>query len=172
MTATEVLERKEEFVRTIGPVFGQLEADYIAAVVERSFNIMLRGGAFSDLPDGLDEIKFTYASPVEQARKQIEAAGAARAFELLAPFVQMDPTIMDNFNADEMARDVPDIFGTPGKWMRPKEDVEEMRQARAQQQQAAAMLQGMDQAAGVAEKVGRSGMLPGPLIEGEAEVVG
>ena len=49
----EVLERKEEFIRTIGPVFGRLESDYIGQVVERGFNILLRAGAFPEPPEAL-----------------------------------------------------------------------------------------------------------------------
>lgn len=141
MTATEVLERKEEFIRTIGPVFGRLESDYIGQVVERSFMIMLRAGAFPEPPEVLrgQEVIFDYASPVEQARKQIEAAGAARSVELLAPFVQADPSIMDNFDGDEIARDTPDIFGMPQKWLRPEDQRDAMREQRAQAQQVQAL---------------------------------
>jgi len=133
MTATEVLERKEEFVRTIGPVFGRLKGDYLAPVVERAFNIMLRAGAFAALPEALDgrEIRFQYASPVEQARKQLEAAGVARSFELLAPLAQVQPEIWDNFDGDEIARDTPEIFGAPRKWLRPREAVAGLRAERA-----------------------------------------
>lgn len=139
MTATEVLERKEEFVRTIGPVFGRLEGDYIAPIVERSFNIMMRAGAFPPLPDSLADrrLKFEYRSPVEQARKQIEAAGAARAVELLAPFVAADASLMDNFDGDAIARDVPDVFGTPRAWLRSADRVAAIREARAEAAAAA-----------------------------------
>ena len=141
MTATEVLERKEEFIRTIGPVFGRLESDYIGQVVERSFNILLRAGAFPEPPEILRgrEVAFDYASPVEQARRQIEAAGAARSVELLAPFVQADPGILDNFDGDAIARDTPAIFGLPQKWLRPKDEVAARRAARARERQAAAL---------------------------------
>jgi hypothetical protein len=134
MTATEVLERKEEFIRTIGPVFGRLESDYIGQVVERSFAILLRAGAFPEPPEALrgQEVAFDYASPVEQARRQIEAAGAARSVELLAPFVQADPGILDNFDGDAIARDTPEIFGLPQRWLRPREEVESRRDARRQ----------------------------------------
>jgi hypothetical protein len=42
MTATEVMERKEEFIRTIGPTMGQLENDYIGVIVRRVFGILMR----------------------------------------------------------------------------------------------------------------------------------
>lgn len=162
MTATEVLERKEEFIRTIGPVFGRLESDYVGQVVERGFNILLRAGAFPEPPELLkgQEVVFDYASPVEQARRQIEAAGAARSVELLAPFVQADPAILDNFDGDAIARDTPDIFGLPQRWLRPKEMVEERREERRQAQQAAALPGDAQAAAGALQSLLQAGGAP------------
>ena len=157
MTATEILERKEEFIRTIGPVFGQLEADYIGAVVERVFNLLMRAGALPEPPDILRgaEIQFDFVSPVQRARKQIEAAGAARAIELLAPFVNAEPQIMDRFDGDAIAEAVPEIFGTPLKWLRDDAAVEQIRAARATTQQAQAALAAGGQMADIAAKTAR-----------------
>lgn len=135
MTATEVLERKDEFIRTIGPTFGQLESDYIAPIVERTFNIMYRGGAFPPVPKVLKQsggVRFEYASPVERARKQVEAAGFARNMEIIAPIIEMQPEVADNFDGDEMLRDGPDIFGWPQRWLRPAEQVQGLREQRSQ----------------------------------------
>jgi hypothetical protein len=155
MTATEVLERKEEFIRTIGPVFGRLEGDYIAPIVERSFDILLGAGALPPAPESLARtgLRFEYRSPVEQARKQIEAAGAARAVELLAPFVAADPSVMDNFDGDAIARDAPDIFATPRKWLRAPEAVAAIRAARAEAAAAARQADLLERAAAAAPKL-------------------
>ncbi len=155
MTATEVLERKEEFLRTIGPVVGRLETDYIGVVPSRAFMIMLRAGAFGPPPTALagGRVRFTVASAVEQARKQIEAAGAARAMELLAPFFAARPELMDNFDADAIARDMPEIFGLPRTWLRPEGDVRTLRDARLAGRQAEDMLHGARQVAEIAAKL-------------------
>jgi len=136
MTATEILERKDEFIREIGPVFGRLETDYTGAIIERVFGVMLRAGAFPPPPKVLQgqDFKFELQSPIQMARKQIEAAGAARAIEIITPFVQADPSVMDNFDGDKIARDTPDIFGIPVEWLRSKEERDELR---AQREQAA-----------------------------------
>jgi hypothetical protein len=68
MTATEVMERKEEFIRTIGPTMGQLENDYIGVIVRRVFGILMRasvdvkgnaieGGPIPPAPDVLQNGK-------------------------------------------------------------------------------------------------------------------
>jgi hypothetical protein len=146
MTAYEVAERKEEFIRTIGPTLGQLEPDYIGVTVERVFNIMMRASATADgrplpgapfppAPEVLAgrDVKFEFASPIQKARKQLELAGAGQMFAFLSPLAQAQPDILDNLDGDEITRDMPDTFGTPHKWLRPKEKVEALRAQRAQQ---------------------------------------
>ncbi|MDH3231218.1 MAG: portal protein [Alphaproteobacteria bacterium] len=132
MTATEVIERKEEFVRTVGPVFGRLENDYAGPVAERVFAILLRLGRFPPPPPVLQgrEVRFEYASPVQKVRQQIETLGAMRTVEMIAPFVQANPEIMDNFDADAIARDAGAFNGMPQRWIRRQGDVEALRTAR------------------------------------------
>lgn len=160
MTATEVLARREEFLRTIGPVFGRLETDYMTRIVERSFSV-LRGmrqvgpfGAFSEPPEILkgQEVDFVFASPAEKARRQIEAAGIGRALELLTPFAVNDPAVLDNFDTDEIARDTRDIFDMPHNWIRPEDQVAQLRQQRQQAEGAQLALEGADTVAGISEK--------------------
>jgi hypothetical protein len=159
MTATEVMERKEEFLRTIGPVMGQLESSYIGHTVERVFGIMLRAGALPPIPEALQgqNVTFEFMSPIQQARKQIEAAALARSLEFIAPIGQIDPSVYDNFDADEIARDLPDMFSTPNKWMKPREAVDAIRQQRAQAQQAMQAIGGVDQLAQTGKTLAEAG---------------
>ena len=149
MTATEVLERKEEFIRTIGPVFGRLETDYIGAVVERVFNIMQEVGAFPEPPDILvgSDVTFEFRSPIQAARRQTEVFGMVRAMEILGPIVEFQPEIRDNFDGDQMARDIPDIFGAPNKWLKTPELVAQLREQRAEAQQQQQEMEQMMQVA-------------------------
>lgn len=158
MTATEVLERKDEFLRTIGPVFSRLEDDYPAVIVRRTFRILLRAGVFPPPPEAMvnRSIRFRFQSAVEQARRQIEAAGAARAFELMAPLGSVQPEIWDNFNGDEMARDVPETFGLPTKWMRDIDTRDEIRATRAEAQQQQVELARVQQTAEIAETASKA----------------
>lgn len=138
MTATEVIERKQEFIRTIGPVFGRLESDYIGVIVDRVYNLMARAGAFAEPPEEIAEapIEFEYRSPIERARKEIEAASAARAAELLAPYAEADPTVLDNVNRDKLTRDIFEGVGAPPDWLLSPDRVQSLREQRAQAQQA------------------------------------
>lgn len=82
----------------------------------------------------------------------------ARSLELLAPFIEFDPSIMDNFDGDEIARDAPEIFGIPQRWLRSRDIIQNMREQRAQQQQ---IQQVMENAGGLAQGVKAVGALDG-----------
>lgn len=163
MTATEVVERKEEFIRTIGPTMGQLENDYIGVIVRRVFGILMRasidvkgnpidGGPIPPPPDILanTEAEFEFMSPIQQARKQIEAHALTQAFQVIGPVLQIQPAAIDNIDGDEIVRDVPDMFQMPHKWIKSLDARDAARQQRQQQAAGPAMVQG---AQGVADVV-------------------
>ena len=155
MTATEIIERKEEMLRAVGPVFGQLETDYLAVIVERVFGIMFRAGAFPPVPEALlgQEIDFRFESPILRAQAQIEMVGLSRSLEMLAPVLQARPELLDNFDWDAITRDTPKAGGFTYKWLLPEEVRDQQRQARAQQQQMAEMAEMANSAAGAVGKL-------------------
>lgn len=152
MTAYEVATRKEEFVRVMGPVFGQLEADYSGHIADRVFGILMRAGMFPEPPEILmgRDVKFKFQSPIQVARKQIEVNGMFAAFERLTPLIEVRPDLLDNYDLDEIARDVPDAQGAPQKWLMSLEKRDAMRQQRAEQQQMQQALLQTQQVADVA----------------------
>jgi hypothetical protein len=170
MTATEILERKEEFLRTIGPTLGQLEHDYIGAMVTRVFGIMLRAGQFPEPPESLQgrDVRFEFMSPVQQAKRQIEAAGLARGFEFMAPIIELDPTVADNFDGDAVARDMPDAFGWRQKWLRPIAERDALRESRQQAQAGAGALAEGGAAAGIVKQLADAGAAGARAMPAEA----
>ena len=161
MTATEIIERKEEMLRSVGPVFGQLETDYPAVLTERVFGIMFRAGAFPPPPEALlgQDIDFRFESPILRAKNQIETVGLARQLETLALLIQSQPEMMDNFDGDAIARATPLAGGFPHTWLVPVEQRDAQRQARAEAQQAQQMAEMANQIGGAVGKVA-------PLLQG------
>ena len=154
MTATEVIQRKEEFIREIGPVFGRMETDYTAPMVERAFMVMLRAGAFAPIPKVLQgqNIRFEYDSPVIRIRRQIEASATrlwiGEQIEVANSTQRIE--ILDNINFDESARFSHGALGIPKKILNSEDVVANIRQARMQamaaQQEAATLQAGMEAA--------------------------
>jgi len=80
-----------------------------------------------------------------RAAQSGEAAGFMRAVEvaLNAANVTQDPSYLDHFNFDQAVPDVAEIQGVPLKWMNTLEQVQALRQQRAQAQQQQAMVQAL-----------------------------
>lgn len=166
MTATEVIQRKEEFIREIGPVFGRLESDYTAPMIERAFNVMLRAGAFDEIPPVLRgrSVRFSYESPVKRIRQQTEAAAAAMWAREQADRAQIWPEAADVVNVDALARFEHEAGALPHQIVNSRETVARIRQARAQQLQQAqeaaeiqSSVETMDVAASAAQKLVEQG---------------
>ena len=132
MTATEVLERKAEFMRIIGPTFARLESDYVAPIVKRVFGLMFRAGALPPPPDVLRgrPVRFAFDSPVMRAQKQMEALATRGALEQAAPFLELDPAAADHIDPDAALRLIFEAHGADAL-LRGQAEVDEMRAVRA-----------------------------------------
>ena len=168
MTATEVNQRKEEFIRELGPIFGRLETDYTAPMVERAFMIMLRAGAFNPIPEGLQgqNIRFEYDSPVKKIRQQIEAASTRLWVQEMLTIGQVRQETVDLVNFDEYGRFTAEAVGVPRKIVNGKDQVQQIREIRQQamqeQQQAMALREGLDIAKMGVETADKAGLIQRP----------
>lgn len=155
MTATEVIQRREEFVREIGAVFGRLESDYTGPMVERAFNLMLRKGGFgppSDIPEALlgSEVEFRFASPVEKAKRQIEEATVTEGLNKLLAIGQVQPEVMDPIDWTAAGRFITEAGDFPTDIVLDEEAVEAKKQQRAQQMAQEQQMQMAERVAGAA----------------------
>ena len=143
MTATEINARREEFIREIGPVFGRLETDYTAPIVERAFQIMLRAGALAPIPEVLQGrgVRFQYQSPIKRLRQQVEAAAAKAWVEELLFLSEAKPEALDLINVDALGRFAAEAANLPNDIVNSADEVARLRQERAEAQAAQAQLE-------------------------------
>ena len=169
MTATEIVARKEEFIREIGPVFGRLETDYTAPLVERAFKIMLRAGALAPIPEVLQGrgVRFEYQSPIKRLRQQVEAAAAREWVEEMITVGELKPESLDLINVDAYGRFSAKSKGLPHDIVNGEEEVQKLRQQRVEQQAQAAQMEQLQAGADVASTAAN---VPGlkDLLEGAA----
>lgn len=153
MTATEVLQRKEEFMREIGPMFGRYEAEKTAPEVERAFMLMLRAGSLAPIPELLQgrNIGFEYDSPVKRARQQVEAAAAKMWAMEMIEIGQVKPEAIDLVNVDALGRLSAEALSLPKQLVNSVEVVEAIREGRAKQMAAQAQLESIAAAAEIAK---------------------
>jgi hypothetical protein len=169
MTAYEVGQRIQQYIRDALPLFEPMELEYNGAICEETFSLLLRSGAFGspfDLPESLQgaDIQFRFESPLHEAIEREKGNRFMEAQQYIAASVQFDPSTAMLIDAKQALRDVLEGIGVPAKWVVSKDDVEAQMQAQAQQQEAATMLAGMQQGADVAKTLGEAGM---PLVENQ-----
>ena len=137
MTATEVMQRTEEKLRLMGPILGRVQSEKLGPMITRVYNILDRQGAFPSAPEALRGrgLKIEYVSPIARAQKQLEAQGIQRTLEIMLPFAQTNPELMDNFNTDRMTQHVGvDLFGIDPTLFNDQRQIAQVREGRMQVQ--------------------------------------
>lgn len=142
MTATEVNQRTEEKNRFLGPLLGRQTAEFLRPVIDRLFAIMMRKGMFKPAPQKLagKKLDVRYSSAIAQVQRANIAMSISKALQATAPFIQMDPSVADIYAGEEVGREMIRIFGAPQRIIRNREDIDKIRQQKAQQQQQAQQL--------------------------------
>ena len=153
MSATEVLERSKEKGMLLAPTIGRQHTEKLGPTIERELDILSKQGKLPPMPTELKEAagnyKIEYDSPISRAQRSEEAAGLMRTVEnaLAVVNVTQNPEPLDYFNWDVIIPEVASIQGTPERWMRSMQEVQGIRQGRAQQQQAEQVIQAAPAAA-------------------------
>jgi hypothetical protein len=144
-SATEALIKANEKADMLGPVGGRLQQS-LSNLVERELGVLERKGIYR--PDSAYRIPRSlrgknigpqFTSPLDKMRRNAEATGTVRFFEILTPLMTINPAVADHVNTDEMSRGLADVLGLPARFLQPAEVVQQIRVERAQQMQAAQM---------------------------------
>jgi len=135
MTATEVLQRQEEKMRILGPVLGRLQSELLSPMIIRIFNILLRREMFMPAPDilGQQELNIEYVSPMALAQRGQELQSLMRGLEIFGSLAQSMP-VMDYIDEDGLVKNIISILGLPAKVIKSDQEVQEIREGRAEQQ--------------------------------------
>jgi hypothetical protein len=159
MTAREVAERSSEKLIQFSPTFARMTTEMLNPLLERTFMILLRAGAFPPPPaeiqqSGVLDYKVSYSSRIALAISAQANNAFARTMEIVMPLAQSRPDILDNYDMDKIVRDVSRNDGMPADWILAADQVAETRKARAQQQAQMAKMQQMSMMADAAAKAG------------------
>lgn len=140
MTATEVHVRVNMIRQLLGPIYGRLQAEYLAPLVERCFGLAYRAGLFGEAPPSLGGQSFAvkYNNPLSRAQKMDDVGAIERLNANLAGIAEIAPAAFDNIDFDEQTRVLVESLGVPLRVMRPAEEVQAMRDARQEREAAQA----------------------------------
>ena len=152
MTATEVLQRAQEKGALLAPTVGRQQSETLGPLIERELAVLVEQGLIPELPPVLEEAggeyEIEYVSPLTQAMRAPEGVGILRTLESVQAIAAIDPSVMDNFDADQITRTLAEIHGAPQKILRDENEVAEMR---GQRQQSEAIQSGLNAAPQLAD---------------------
>jgi len=159
MTATEANIRYELMQRLLGPTFGRVKTDMLDPLIQRAFNILFRGGLLPEVPQGLEEadIDISYSGPLARSQKYDAAATVQEFIMQIAQMAEIFPDAMDILDVDGAVRAIANARGVPAKALKGDAEIEEIRKARAEQQQAAQQTQQAQEMGAAMENVGKGG---------------
>lgn len=160
MTAYEVGQRIQEYIRGALPIFQPMEIEYNGNLCEITFDILMRAGAFGspyDIPKSLSgNIEFEFQSPLHDA---IDAQKGQKFLEtkaLLAEALDIDPTAVHILDTSTALRDALTGVGVPAVWMKSKDDVEASVQQQKDDESQMQQLAAMKESSEIANNIGQA----------------
>ena len=150
MSEQEYLSRTQQALERIGPMYFRLTHEFLDILLMRLFSILMRRGEFPPLPAEMQDLarrgydlslQVGYTGPIARAQRMVEHRNTSEflgfGVQLAQGTGQLDA--IDWIDTDEAMQQAHELLGAPSKVLRGKREVEEIRERRAQEQQAAAL---------------------------------
>lgn len=131
----EIAARNEEKLTQLGPVVERVHQEKLKVAIDRAFDILLSANMLPPPPEELEgvEIEVEFISVLAQAQRLIGLGGIERLYGFVA---SADPDgskgMRDSLDHDAAVAEYGDIVGVAAKILRGKDQVEKLREARAQ----------------------------------------
>jgi hypothetical protein len=142
MTAYEVGQRIQEYIRGALPIFEPMETERNGAECQVTFDTLMRQGVFGsprDIPQQLmyEGVDFEYESPLHDAIESQKGQMFLESKALIAEAMDLDQGAAYVLDSRTALRDALTGAGMPATWLNSEDDVDDMVNAEGQRQQDA-----------------------------------
>mgnify|MGYP000564787440 FL=1 len=153
MTATEVVERREEKLLQLGPVMERLQDELLDPLLQRVLEILFATKRLPPPPRELQgrDVRIEYISIMAQAQKLLGTTAVERFTTFVGNLATAVPAALDKLNIDTTIDEYGRMLGVPPTTIRGDDEVAQLRADRAQQQAQAQQLAAAQAAAGTAK---------------------
>lgn len=179
MTATEVMQLIQEKSDLLGPVVMQNMSEALAPMLDRVFDLAVINGLLPPPPPAIagKELKFFFTSSLAIAQRQAALSGMNTFTAWIAQMMGSGfVDVADVVDVDAWVREIAETGQVPASIIRGEDEVETIREARAQQQAQQQKLAGVQQAAATANALGNTPVGPdnalGLMLEAEGGAEG
>jgi len=135
MQNPEVQERINEKMAMLGPAVGRYIGAVLNPTIIRTIGILERRGKLPPIPDALRDspsFEIDYVSQLAQAQKRSELSSLMNGLSLVGQIAQFAPEALDKISADTAVDEAWDTLGAPVKVLRDDQEVQDIREARAE----------------------------------------
>jgi hypothetical protein len=138
VTATEVVQKREESLIQLGPVLERLHNELLSPLIDITFDRCVEVGILPPAPPELQgmDMEVEFISTMAQAQRMVGTSGMERVLTTAMNLAAAKPEILDKLDFDQVIDDMADIFGVNPKIVVPDDEVAALREQRAAQQQA------------------------------------
>lgn len=143
MTATEVQERHDEKLLMLGPTLERQNQDLLNPLIDRVFFLMAENDLLPEIPEELRGVtlRVEFLGLLAQTQKMVATVGIERIAGFVSGLAQLDPGVLDKFDADQAVDEMAEAIGVSPAVIRSDDAVDEIRAQRQQAQAAAAQAQ-------------------------------
>lgn len=167
MTAYEVGQRIQEFIRNTLPLFEPLEMDYNGQLCEQTLEILVRNAPqiMASAPKSIRGAKldFVFESPLREATEKMKLGQYMESAQVLAQAVGLDPTLRHLVNGRAATRQTLEAIA-PAAWINSDAEVDKAVAAERKAAQDAQLLATLQQGADIAATVAKAAPSPGGLV--------
>lgn len=154
MTAYEVGQRIQEYIRNALPLFEPMETDYNGQLCEVDLKLLMRGDPTigARAPDTMrgQDVEFVFESPLREAIEKQKMGQFLEAGQVIASAMQLDQSAIYEIDAIKATRDVLGAV-MPASWSRTEGEADAMRKNAAMQRQQQELMAMMAQGSEVAK---------------------
>jgi hypothetical protein len=148
-TILEIQDERGQMLQQLGPLLSRQENEFLAPCIEGQLEYLDQAGMLPELPDSLagHDLEIVYTSPAAQAQYSSGMGDISAMLQDIIPLAQAKPEIMDNIDDNELFAEITRLRGVTRRIIRTKDDVNAMREDRAE---AEGQQQQMEAAPGMA----------------------
>ena len=149
VTAVEWDMRKSESLVMLGPALERIDHEVLKPIIERTYAIMSRAGILPPPPEEIagKNMDIEFVSMLQQAQQAAQSAGIERLLQIGGNLAAIDPAAMDNIDVDYALDKYSYLLNNDPKITRSPQQLAEIRNNRARQQQQAERAQQAEQLA-------------------------
>ena len=154
ITATEIDERREEKLISLGPVLERSQFEKLEPLVDMGVERAIAMGRVPPAPEELQgqELETEFIGPLMQAQRAVATGGIERLWSFAGNLAAIKPEIMDKLNADKTIDNYGDMLGVEPELIVADEEANEARQQRYQMEEQMRAAEMAPQMAGAAKQ--------------------